>query len=119
MNNQSMDKQIRNETMIKLERLFGGIISDRMGREYLKEFNATCLDFRCKVYAFNDMLLIVRKTKDAKTDEVYKRLELNQTSFAARKQHLKHFKNMVFVCGSSDSVHLSFDIQGDADYFYE
>jgi len=54
------------------------------------------------------MLLITKKNKDGKTDEVYKRLELNQTSFAAEKYHLKYSKNIVFVCGNCESVHLAF-----------
>jgi len=31
-----MDRQIRDDLMINLDRKYGGIISDRMGREFIR-----------------------------------------------------------------------------------
>jgi len=55
------------------------------------------------------MLLLVKKDENENMDKIYKRLNLNQTSYAVKKTNLlKHYKNIVFVCGTHESVHLAF-----------
>lgn len=107
LNNQSMDSQIRAQVMIKLDKKYGNIISSRSGRQYLKEFTCRCINFKCVIYAFNDMLLIIQK-KSEDNEQVYRRLYLDGTSYVAYKTHFKHYENTVFVCGVCRSAHLEF-----------
>ena len=55
-----MDKQIRVKAMIRLDRLYGGIISNRFGREYLREFSCSSGNAKCEIHTFNDMLILLR-----------------------------------------------------------
>lgn len=63
-NNKSMDLQIRNNAMISLDLRYGGIINTT--RVYLFEETAKCMDFKVKVYFFNDMVLIAKMISDDK-----------------------------------------------------
>jgi hypothetical protein len=116
LNNQSMDRQIRAETMITLDKKYGNVISNRTGREYLKEFTCRCLNFKCLIYAFNDMLLLIQK-KSEDSEQIYKRLYLDYTSYISIKRHFKYYSNLVFICGVSKSAHLEFDTLADTEHF--
>jgi hypothetical protein len=74
----------------------------------LKEFTCKCINFKCVIYAFNDMLLLIQK-KSEDNEQVYRRLYLDGTSYVAYKTHFKHFDNAVFVCGVCRSAHLEFE----------
>lgn len=53
-----MDLQIRNEIMIGLDNKYGGIINTT--RVYLFEEYVKFMEFKMKIYVFNDMVLVVR-----------------------------------------------------------
>ena len=73
-NNQSMELQIRNKMMIKLDGLYGGIISST--RYYLCEEVAQSINFKVKIYIFNDLIVVVKVIKDDK-EECYKKIFLD------------------------------------------
>lgn len=77
-NNQSMDRQIRDGRMIELDHKYGGIISSRLGRIYLKECEASFQGIRTRVYIFNDLVLLVGHEDKQK---VLARIMLDGSSF--------------------------------------
>lgn len=113
-NNQSMDRQIRGEAMMKLEKKFRNIISPR--REFLKEAYSNWKGLKCKLYIFNDLLLVVRLPYP-ETEILECRIALDHSSFAVHKHHYKSFLNLVFLKGARESVHLQFDNAADTANF--
>ena len=53
-----MELQIRNKMMIKLDSCYGGIISST--RLYMYDEIAQCINFKVKLYIFNDLVVVVR-----------------------------------------------------------
>lgn len=66
------------------------------------------MQLKCILYAFNDMVLIIKKKEKEgdDNDQVYKRLRLDGTSYIAYKKHFKYYSNMVFICGVNKTIHL-------------
>ncbi len=114
-----MDRQLRDQQMIRLHNKYGNVISDRRpGRQYLNNFNSKCFNFKCIVHVFNDMIIVLQKKQD-ETEVFYKSLQLDGTSYIVSKKHLKYYENVVFVCGLYNSIHLSFDTIADFQNFSE
>ena len=113
-----MDKQIRVKAMIRLDRLYGGVISSRFGREYIRQFNCSCLDIKCELHSFSDMLILLRNT-GGDSQQLWKRIMMDHTSYVYRKSDLKLARNMVLVCGVSQAAHFKFDTPADLGLFIE
>ena len=113
-----MDKQIRVKAMIRLDRLYGGIISNRSGREYLKEFSCSFQSSHCELHTFNDLLIVLKKNH-TDVPSLEKRIFLDHSSYVRRKAHLKYSKNMVYLCGANQSAHLEFDSPADMRLFVD
>lgn len=91
-----MDLQIRNDAMISLDLRYGGIINTT--RVYLFEETAKCIDFKVKVYFFNDMVLVAKMISDDK-EEGYKKILLDGLSFVESPMDGKYLINKLFICG--------------------
>lgn len=64
------------------------------------------------------MILILSKTYND-SPQLLKRVAIDHTSYILRKRHLKYSKNMVFLCGATQSVHLKFENPADMGLFIE
>jgi len=63
--------------------------------------------------------MVIILSKGSNDSQLLKRIVLDHTSYILRKRHLKYSKNMVFVCGSTQSAHLKFDNPADMGLFIE
>lgn len=70
------------------------------------------------MHIFNDMILLLRKENEG-VPHLAKKLLLDSASFVHAKKHLKYCKNLVFVCGSTQSLHLEFATSADSELFSE
>ena len=110
-----MHQQQRNQTMIMLDKKLGGIISSRSGREYLTQFECSLLPHPCVAYAFNDILIVARKEGEVET--VVRRIKLGPGSFVAFRPDNKYFEHLYFVCGESQTVHLTLPSTAQGRHF--
>lgn len=46
--------------MVEMEKKFGNVVSN--ARHFKIEFTANSIDFKCKIYVFNDLLIVAKIT---------------------------------------------------------
>jgi hypothetical protein len=63
------------------------------------------------------MIIVLKKKKEEGESTMWKRILLDPTSYVKLKNNQKYYKNMVFLCGSFQSVHLQFDSPADRNLF--
>lgn len=102
--------------MINLDRKYGGIISST--RVYLFDEVAQYIQFKVKLYIFND-LIVVAKMLDETREEGFKKIFLDGESFAVAPMDGKYFINKLFICGTKDNIHLNFFSLSTRDRVYE
>jgi hypothetical protein len=73
---------------------------------------------KCEAHTLSDMLIVLSKG-NSDSQNLLKRIALDHTSYVLRKRHLKYSKNMIFLCGATQSVHLKFDNPADMGLFIE
>lgn len=105
--NESMESQIRMKKMIELEKIFGDDIFES-ARQLKTEFTAYYVDIHCKVFVFNNVLMIAKIGYNNKL-ESYKKIFLNGGSYVMKKENTKNFINRLFICGIYLNIHLIFN----------
>lgn len=91
--------------MIELDKKYGGIINTT--RVYLFEEVGNCIDFKVKIYVFNDLILVVKFYNDEK-QEGYKKIFLDTQSFVNVPMDGKYLTNKLFICGTKQNLHINF-----------
>lgn len=90
--------------MLEIEKKFGNVVAN--ARFFKAEFMAQCQEFKCKIYVFNDLIIVARVMPDK--EELFMRIKLTGKSCVMRKPDCKSFKNRIYICGIDTSIHLSF-----------
>lgn len=102
--------------MIKLDEKYGGIISST--RQFMFEEIAQSINFKVKLYIFNDLIVVVRMI-DEEREEYYKKIFLDEESYVEAPMDGKYFINKLFICGKEDNIHLNFLNLSTRDRVYQ
>ena len=91
--------------MIKLDEKYGGIISST--RQFMFEEIAQSINFKVKLYIFNDLIVVVRMIDEEKED-YYKKIFLDEESYVEAPMDGKYF-----MSGSKVGLKSRYQVDGN------